>query len=144
MRLTKEQRSDLEDIMDRARAYMKKNHHRSYPRLADDLKEISKTKLSLQRFRWSKTRISNLKRDIGIPLKRQSIIVESQEKKLLSWIKERIHLKVTTSMVKEKWGKIYFGVKKPTKSNLHRFRHRNGFTTRLNKQTGNKDVWVLK
>ena len=148
MRLTSEQKRDLETILPRAKDYIKRFSYKSYPKIASDLREISREVPSLQKFRWSKERISKLKKECGIGTKRLSIVDEARDKKLLKWICDRlkwkINNKVTTAMVKSKWQTIWFGSKKPSKSNLSRYRGRYGLTTIKNSPTGQKDVWILK
>ena len=122
-----------------AKDYMKRFHSRSYRRLMDDLRDIMRTVPSLQNFRWSRERISNLKRDCGIKKKDRKPTVDAQEERLIKWIRQimtrKISNKVTTALVKVKWKKIYFGSKPPSKSNRNRFRSRHGL---------NKDVWAFK
>ena len=145
MKLTKIQRQDLEAIMPKALAHVKKHSSRTYKRLMDDLKEYTKDVPTLHEFKWSRERISKLKKTAGISMQAPKLTAENQEKKLVKWIREVRDRKmcsvVTTRLVKEKWAKIYYGKKKPSKSNLSRFRSRNGLKTFLNAKTGKRDIW---
>ena len=148
MKLTAEQKKELDECWPRALAHVKRFGDRSYPRLMDDLREISRHSPSLRTFRWSRSRISKLKKQAGLKMKEPSLRTESQEKRLLKWIREirnrQICNVVTTALVKQQWNKICFGSKKPDKSNLHRFRTRHRLKTIKNPKTGNKDIWVFK
>ena len=81
-------------------------------------------------------------------MKQRALTTENQERKIVDFIQEIKSRKlcnvVTTAIVKQKWAKVYYGKKLPSKSNLHRFRTRNGLTTILNKKTGKKDIWEFK
>ena len=135
-------------LLPRALKHIKRFGSRSYPRLMDDLREISRHSPSLTDFRWSRSRISKLKREAGCKMKDPPLREEAQEKRLMKWIRpiltRRLFNTVTTAMVKEQWAKIYYGDKKPSKATLNRFRTRNGLTTIKNPKTGKKDVWVFK
>ena len=147
MKLTAEQQTELRACWPRALSYIKRFGHRSYPRIMDDLREISRHSPSLSTFRWSRSRISKLKKEAGLQMKTQSLRIESQEKRLITWIRKirsrRICNTVTTALVKQQWSKIYHGCKKASKSNLHRFRTRHRIKTIQNPKTGNKDIWVF-
>jgi len=142
MKLTKIQRRDLDSVMPKALEHVKNHSTRTYSRLMDDLREFTKDIPSLTTFKWSRARIADLKKKNGIDMKRPPLTVENQEKKIVDFIREIRSRKlcnvVTTSIVKKKWTKVYYGKKKPSKSNLSRFRTRNGLTTILNAKTGKK------
>ena len=147
MKLTAEQKRALDACWPRALAYIKRFGDRSYPRLMDDLREITRHSDSLSTFRWSRSRISKLKKQAGLKMKAQTIRTEAQENRLVKWIRKirsrRICNTVTTALVKQEWSKIYRGSKKASKSNLHRFRTRHRMKTIKNPKTGNLDIWVF-
>ena len=105
MKLTKIQRQDLEAIMPKALAHVKKHSSRTYKRLMDDLKEYTKDVPTLHEFKWSRERISKLKKTAGISMQAPELTAENQEKKLVKWIREVRDRKmcsvVTTRLVKE-------------------------------------------
>ena len=117
MKLTAQQNKELDECWPRALIHVKRFGDRSYPRLMDDLREITRHSPSLRIFRWSRTRISKLKKEAGLKMKEQSLRTEAQENRLIKWIKQirsrKICNVVTTALVKAQWCKIYFGGKKP-------------------------------
>ena len=88
MKLTAEQKRALDACWLRALAHIKRFGDRSYPRLMDDLRELTRYSPSLSTFRWSRSRISKLKKQAGLKMKVQTIRTEAQEKRLVKWIRE--------------------------------------------------------
>ena len=101
---------------------------------------------SLVQMKVSDDWIATRRRECGLE-KKKTITNESQNEELLRWINAKIgctFTSLTTSMVREKYKKVFHTHKNPSKGRLRNIRRSNGIDIVFNTRSKKQDLWTRK